>query len=67
MNHYTLLIDMDSNGHATLTATSCLLTVGGVSVKFHGGASWLYNLFDNAISGSIKAAMQDKVLPLNLN
>ena len=55
-------IDKDKNGHATLRTTGCSLTVGDVSIEFHGGASWLYNLFDDTIASAVKDGMQDKVI-----
>lgn len=34
---------------------------GSVSIEFHGGASWLYNLFDDYLEDALKANMQSQV------
>lgn len=34
---------------------------GSVSIEFHGGASWLYNLFDDYLEDTLKANMQSQV------
>ena len=54
-------IGKDSDGHPTLKTTGCSLSVGSLSVKFHGGASWLYNLFSDSIADSVKKSMQGQV------
>ena len=54
-------IGKDSDGHPTLKTTGCSLSVGSLSVKFHGGASWLYNLFSGSIADSVKSSMQGQV------
>ena len=51
----------DTQGHATLKTTGCSLNIGNLDVKFHGGASWLYNLFDSNIESSIKSSLQEQV------
>ena len=54
-------IGKDNNDHPTLKTTGCSLSVGSLSVKFHGGASWLYNLFSGSIANSVKKSMQGQV------
>ena len=34
----SVVIGTDSSGHATLSSTGCSLSVGDISVTFHGGA-----------------------------
>ena len=55
------MIEKDAQGHATLSTTGCSFDIGGISVEFHGGASWLYNLFDGSIASAIKDDLQDQV------
>ncbi|KAJ7390728.1 hypothetical protein OS493_022809 [Desmophyllum pertusum] len=61
----TLSISMklgaDSTGHPTIAAASCSSSIGDVNIHFHGGASWLYNLFDSYIDKKIKETLQDKL------
>ena len=60
-----MTVGKDDNGHATLQTTGCSLDVGGVSVDFHGGASWLYNLFDGTIEDLVEDKMQTEVCSTN--
>ncbi len=57
---------MDAQGHATLKTTACSLDIGHLGITFHGGASWLYNLFDSNIAGAIKSSLQGQVYKLLL-
>jgi hypothetical protein len=41
--------------------THCTSSVGGVDVHFHGGASWLYNLFSAALESPIRDALKNIV------
>lgn len=54
-------IGSDSQGHPTLKTTGCSLSIGSLHVTFHGGASWLYNLFDDTIASSLKSSLQSQV------
>lgn len=51
----------DDNGHPTLKSTGCSLNIGGLKVHFHGGASWLYNLFDHNIADALKSSLKGQV------
>ncbi|XP_046850520.1 lipopolysaccharide-binding protein-like [Xenia sp. Carnegie-2017] len=44
-------------GKPTISTSSCTDNIGDVNVKFHGGASWLYNLFRHKIGDSIKSQL----------
>lgn len=59
-----VLIGADSKGHATLSCSTCSLNIGSLSIKFHGGASWLYNLFSDYISDQLKASIQGQVIAI---
>ncbi|XP_074613864.1 bactericidal permeability-increasing protein-like [Acropora palmata] len=54
-------LGVDSGGHPSIASANCSSSIGGVSIHFHGGASWLYNLFDHYIDGKIKGVLQDKL------
>ena len=57
----SIIIEKGPQGHATLKTTGCSLNIGHLDVNFHGGASWLYNLFDSTIEGTLKSSLQGQV------
>ena len=59
--HVSVKIGRDTRGHATLSSTGCQFHIGSLDIHFHGGASWLYNLFDSTISGAIKDSLNGQV------
>ncbi|ELU17907.1 hypothetical protein CAPTEDRAFT_54987, partial [Capitella teleta] len=52
-------IDSPASGHPTIASSSCTDDLQKVKVKFHGGASWLYNLFNNNVARSLKNKLKD--------
>ncbi|XP_028414997.1 lipopolysaccharide-binding protein-like [Dendronephthya gigantea] len=48
-------------GRPSISTASCTDNVGDVNVKFHGGASWLYNLFKGKIADSIKSQLNSLI------
>nr|XP_055040470.1 lipopolysaccharide-binding protein-like isoform X2 [Misgurnus anguillicaudatus] len=60
----TLAITSDETGRPSVSMTSCTSTLGSVNVKFHGGASWLYNLFSSYIDKALQSALQKQICPL---
>lgn len=54
----SFILGSDS-GHPTIHTTGCSSSIDSVDVHFHGGASWLYNLFDGQISDSIHDSLKD--------
>jgi lipopolysaccharide-binding protein len=63
----TVMIGVDTKGHATLKASGCSLNIGHLSIKFHGGASWLYNLFSSYIADALKGNIQSQVCSQAVN
>jgi len=51
----------DGTGRPTIAPAGCTGGVSSISVKFHGGASWLYNLFSGSIEDSMKSSLNSKV------
>ena len=51
----------DSKGHGTLSSTYCHLYIENLDIDFHGGASWLYNLFSSLIAGELKDSIERQV------
>ncbi|XP_072169712.1 bactericidal permeability-increasing protein-like [Diadema setosum] len=59
----TLRVGVDSTGRPTVSSKSsdCSFHAGGMDVDLHGGASWLYNLFDDQISDAILDSLNGQV------
>ena len=45
--------------------TGCSGHVDNVNVHFHGGASWLYNIFSGSVERPIRNSLQSMVRILN--
>jgi lipopolysaccharide-binding protein len=60
-NDYHLTLGTTDKGEPHVTAQTCSFGIGHVDVTFHGGASWLYNLFSDDIAKVIKDAIGDQV------
>ncbi|XP_062499208.1 uncharacterized protein LOC134176553 [Corticium candelabrum] len=50
-------------GHPTVSASSCSFNIGHMEIHFHGGASWLYNLFSDSIANSLRGSISGQVCP----
>jgi len=53
----SVTLGKDGTGHPTIRTTNCNSDISHLNVKFHGGASWLYNLFSSSIEHSLKGAL----------
>ena len=51
----------DKTGRLNISAKHCAGSVTHVNVHFHGGASWLYNLFDGKVEDKIQNALQQNL------
>lgn len=60
----TIAIGRDATGHPTVSGANCAANVGSARVKFHRGASWLYNLFSKYINRALRKAMEKQICPL---
>ncbi|XP_072022258.1 bactericidal permeability-increasing protein-like [Amphiura filiformis] len=67
--HVTIRIGMDSSGRPTVSSQSgdCVFSIGSLHVKFHGGASWLYDLFEHDISKALKKSLVNQACSLVQN
>ncbi|GAA6233396.1 bactericidal permeability-increasing protein-like [Lates japonicus] len=63
----SIAIKSDETGRPAVSNVNCGATVSSASVKFHGGASWLYNLFRKFIDKALRSAMQKQMCPLVAN
>ncbi|XP_061583942.1 bactericidal permeability-increasing protein-like [Cololabis saira] len=57
-------IKSDAMGRPEVSSGNCAASVGSARVKFHGGASWLYNLFSQFIDKALRNAMEQQICPL---
>jgi hypothetical protein len=46
------LAGMSATHEPTVNTAACSAGIGKLDVTFHGGASWLYNLFSGVIAGA---------------
>uniref|UniRef100_A0A4W5KMG1 Bactericidal permeability-increasing protein n=1 Tax=Hucho hucho TaxID=62062 RepID=A0A4W5KMG1_9TELE len=60
----SITIKSDETGRPTVSSVNCGANVGSASIKFHGGASWLYNLFSAYIDKALRSALQKQICPL---
>ena len=57
---------LQTTGKPTIHSEGCSASVDSVDVTFHGGASWLYNIFDDQIAHAIKGQLS-KILCAEAN
>ncbi|XP_038553228.1 bactericidal permeability-increasing protein-like [Micropterus salmoides] len=60
----SIAIQSDETGRPVVSTVDCAATVGSASIVFHGGASWLYNLFESFIDRALQNALQKQICPL---
>ena len=56
-----IAVAADPTGHASLSVTYCHLSIDHLHIDFHGGASWLYNLFAKYIADDLKGSLDSQV------
>ncbi|XP_023117085.1 bactericidal permeability-increasing protein-like [Amphiprion ocellaris] len=59
-----IAIKSDETGRPAVSSVNCAATVGSAKIKFHGGASWLYNLFEKFVDKALRNALQKQICPL---
>ncbi|XP_061075351.1 bactericidal permeability-increasing protein-like [Conger conger] len=59
----SIAVKSDKTGRPTVSSASCGARVGRLKVKFHGGASWLYNLFRSFIGKALRKALEKQICP----
>ncbi|XP_073325046.1 bactericidal permeability-increasing protein-like [Pagrus major] len=60
----SIAISSDATGHPVVSSANCAANVGSAKVKFHRGASWLYNLFSKHINMALRRALEKQICPL---
>ncbi|KAJ8361284.1 hypothetical protein SKAU_G00178090 [Synaphobranchus kaupii] len=56
-------LQSDKTGRPVVSSVNCVARVGTVKIKFHGGASWLYNLFRSFIEKAFRKALEKQICP----
>ena len=51
----------DNNGRPSISTSHCSASISNVDFKFHGGMSWLNNLFSGKVGNLIKNTLRDQV------
>ncbi|KAJ8353035.1 hypothetical protein AAFF_G00118830, partial [Aldrovandia affinis] len=59
-----IALKSDEMGRPTVSSTNCVANVDRATVKFHGGASWLYNLFRSFVDKALRKALEKQLCPL---
>ncbi|KAG9353318.1 hypothetical protein JZ751_017895 [Albula glossodonta] len=59
-----IALKSDETGRPTVSSANCVANVGNANIKFHGGASWLYNLFRSSIGKALRKAIEQQICPL---
>lgn len=59
--HIYIHIGMDNQGHPTLWSAGCTASISDLDLKFHGGASWIYNLFTKIVKNKMKGDLEKLV------
>ncbi|KAG2463537.1 BPI protein, partial [Polypterus senegalus] len=57
----TIGVTHDETGRPTVWPAGCSANVASANVKFHGGASWLYNLFKSSIDKALRNALDSQL------
>ena len=58
---FLLFLSGASKGQPVIRMTSCSGDIGILTVQFHGGAAWIYNLLKDIIWIPVKNSIQDIV------
>ncbi|XP_062319884.1 bactericidal permeability-increasing protein-like [Osmerus eperlanus] len=60
----SIAIKSDETGRPAVSSVNCVTDLGSATIKFHGGASWLYNLFSSYIDKALRNTIQKQICPL---
>ncbi|XP_060691934.1 bactericidal permeability-increasing protein-like isoform X2 [Hemiscyllium ocellatum] len=53
----------DETGRPAVHSAGCTAYIGSLDIKFHGGASWLYNLFSSSLEDPIRSSLIQQICP----
>lgn len=57
----TVALGMSAAHEPTVNTAACSAGIGKLDVTFHGGASWLYNLFSGVIADALKKSLSGQM------
>ncbi|XP_051804549.1 bactericidal permeability-increasing protein-like [Acanthochromis polyacanthus] len=63
----SIAIKSDETGRPAVSSVNCAAAVGRVNIKFHGRASWVYNLFRKKLGDLVRGALKKQICPLVAN
>ncbi|XP_061112646.1 bactericidal permeability-increasing protein isoform X1 [Conger conger] len=58
-----LQVGSDDQGHPTISSLQCDASIESTDILFHGGASWILQLFVESFKGQIHAKVQQMICP----
>ncbi|KAL5020966.1 hypothetical protein ScPMuIL_000121 [Solemya velum] len=56
-----ITIGQDTTGRPLIGSNHCSVAIGSMNLKFHGGASWIYNLFKDTFIKALKKLVVGKL------
>ncbi|XP_059147774.1 bactericidal permeability-increasing protein-like isoform X2 [Physella acuta] len=60
----TVGLGVDASSRPMLVTKSCGSSIGDVSLDFHGGSAWIYNIFKDILAGMVKDALNGQICTL---
>uniref|UniRef100_A0AAR2LJ67 Bactericidal permeability-increasing protein n=1 Tax=Pygocentrus nattereri TaxID=42514 RepID=A0AAR2LJ67_PYGNA len=60
----TINVKSDGTGRPMVSGVNCQAAVGSAKIRFHGGSSWLYNLFSKFVDQALRSTLQKQICPL---
>lgn len=63
----TVSIGVSPTHEPTVNTASCSSNIGKLDITFHGGASWLYNLFSGFIADALKSSLNGQICDIIKN
>lgn len=57
----------DINGQPTIRSESCHANIDDIDLDFHGGLSWIYNIFSGIVESVLKDKLNDDVSKYTLS
>ncbi|XP_067856769.1 bactericidal permeability-increasing protein-like [Heptranchias perlo] len=56
-------MNRDATGRPSVRSATCKANIGNLDIKFHGGGSWLYNLFSSSLENPIRSSLNREICP----
>ncbi|XP_029932359.1 bactericidal permeability-increasing protein-like [Myripristis murdjan] len=59
----TISVTSGAGGRPVVSSVNCGASIGSTRIKFHGRASWLYNIFRKLIERPMRKKMEEQICP----